>query len=137
MDIESIRNFCLSLPHADEKVQWGNDLLFRIGEKMFAVVGLEPGHGVAMSFKCTPEKFAELVEREGIIPAPYMARHHWVGLERFDALPDRELKPLLSIAYQLTLEKLPKKVRAQLETPSAPASKGRPKKTAKAPKKPN
>jgi predicted DNA-binding protein (MmcQ/YjbR family) len=118
MDIESIRSFCLSLPHTDEKVQWGNDLLFRIGEKMFAVAALEPGHGVALSFKCTPEKFAELVEQAGIIPAPYMARHHWVGLERFDALPDRELKPLLTNAYQMVLEKLPKKVQVGLDAPT-------------------
>ena len=115
MDIESIRSFCLSLPHADEKVQWGSDLLFRVGEKMFAVAALEPSHGVALSFKCTPEKFAELVEQEAIIPAPYMARHHWVGLERFDALPDRELKPLLTNAHQMVLQKLPKKVREALE----------------------
>ena len=118
MDIESVRTFCLSLPHADEKVQWGNDLLFRIGEKMFAVAALEPSHGVALSFKCTPEKFAELVEQEGIIPAPYMARHYWVGLERFDALPDRELKPLLKNAYQMVLEKLPKKAQAALAAPA-------------------
>jgi predicted DNA-binding protein (MmcQ/YjbR family) len=118
MDIESVRTFCLSLPHADEKVQWGNDLLFRIGDKMFAVAALEPSHGVALSFKCTPEKFAELVEQEGIIPAPYMARHYWIGLERFDALPDRELKPLLKNAYQMVLDKLPKKVRASLAASS-------------------
>ena len=123
MDIESVRSFCLSLPHADEKVQWGNDLLFRVGEKMFAVAALEPSHGVALSFKCTPEKFAELVEQEGIIPAPYMARHHWVGLERFDALPDRELKPLLTSAYQMVLEKLPKKVRAALDAPAKKSTK--------------
>ena len=118
MDIESVRKFCLSLPHADEKVQWGNDLLFRIGEKMFAVAALEPSHGVALSFKCTPEKFAELVEQQGIIPAPYMARHYWVGLERFDALPDRELKPLLKNAYQMVLEKLPRKAQAALAAPA-------------------
>ena len=118
MDIESVRKFCLSLPHADEKVQWGNDLLFRIGEKMFAVAALEPSHGVALSFKCTPEKFVELVEQQGIIPAPYMARHYWVGLERFDALPDRELKPLLKNAYQMVLEKLPKKAQAALAAPA-------------------
>lgn len=122
MDIESVRSFCLSLPHTNEKVQWGNDLLFRIGEKMFAVAALEPSHGVALSFKCTPEKFSELVEQEGIIPAPYMARHHWVGLERFDALTDRELKPLLTNAYQLTLEKLSKKLRAQLESTTSTKS---------------
>jgi len=119
MDIESVRSFCLSLPHTDEKVQWGDDLLFRIGEKMFAVAALEPSHGVALSFKCTPEKFAELVEQDGIIPAPYMARHHWVGLERFDALPDRELKALLTNSYRLTLEKLPKRLQLQLQSDTA------------------
>ena len=123
MDIESIRSFCLSLPHVDEKVQWGNDLLFRIGEKMFAVVALEPSHGVQMSFKCTPEKFAELVEEDGIIPAPYVARYHWVALERLDALPERELKELLKTAYQLVLEKLPKKARMKLDSPATKSKK--------------
>ena len=118
MDIESVRKFCLSLPHTDEIVQWENDLLFRIGGKMFAVVALEPSHGVVMSFKCTPEKFAELIERDGIIPAPYVARYHWVGFERYDAMGDRELKELLKISYQLVLDKLPKKIRAGLETPA-------------------
>ena len=120
MDIESIRKFCLSLPHTDEKVQWENDLLFRIGEKMFAVVALEPSHGVLMSLKCTPEKFAELIELDGIIPAPYVARYHWVAFEPFDALPDREVKELLKKAYELVLEKLPKKIKAGLQSqPSA------------------
>lgn len=120
MDLESIRSFCLSLPHVDEKVAWENDLLFRIGEKMFAVVALEPSHGVLMSFKCTPEKFAELIEQDGIIPAPYVARYHWVGFERFDAVPERELKELLTNAYHLVRDKLPKKIRDGLD--SAPAS---------------
>jgi predicted DNA-binding protein (MmcQ/YjbR family) len=116
MDLESIRTYCLSLPHVDEKVQWENDLLFRIGGKMFAVVALEPSHGVLMSCKCTPEKFAELVEQDGIIPAPYVARYHWVGFERFDALPERELKALLQNAYQLVRDKLPKKIRDGFDT---------------------
>lgn len=117
MDIESVRKFCLSLPHVTEDVQWKSDLLFRIGGKMFAVVGLEPSSDHCMSLKCTPETFAELTEREGIVPAPYVARYHWVALERFDALPERELKELLKKAYQLILEKLPKKTRTGLESP--------------------
>jgi predicted DNA-binding protein (MmcQ/YjbR family) len=125
MDIESIRSFCLSLPHVDEKVQWGNDLLFRIGEKMFAVVALETSHGVQMSFKCTPEKFAELVEEDGIIPAPYVARYHWVALERLDALPERELKELLKTAYQLVLERLPKNARMELDSTGTRSKKQR------------
>lgn len=114
MDVEQIRKCCLSMPHATEKVQWGNDLVFKIGEKMFAVVGLEPKHDTKLSFKCTPEKFAELVEHKGIIPAPYVARYHWVALQNLDALPARELKELLKNAYQLVHDKLPPKVRKQL-----------------------
>lgn len=120
MDIESVRKFCLSLPHVTEDVQWQSDLLFRIGGKMFAVIGLEPSSDHCMSFKCTPEKFAELTEQPGIVPAPYVARYHWVALERFDALPASELKELLPIAYQLILEKLPRKTRAALGSPATP-----------------
>ncbi|MFN2516676.1 MAG: MmcQ/YjbR family DNA-binding protein [Pyrinomonadaceae bacterium] len=126
MDVESVRKFCLSLPHVTEDVQWESDLLFRIGNKMFAVAALEPSSNHRMSFKCTPETFAELTERDGIVPAPYVARYHWVALERFDVLPERELKELLKIAYQLILEKLPKKSRVELESPGSISKKQRP-----------
>jgi predicted DNA-binding protein (MmcQ/YjbR family) len=115
MDNESIREFCLSLPHATERVQWGDDLLFCIGEKMFTVLALEPSHGVCLSFKCTPESFVELVKRDGIVPAPYLARYHWVALEHFAALSDKELKAAIKNSYALVLEKLPKKIRTQFE----------------------
>jgi predicted DNA-binding protein (MmcQ/YjbR family) len=115
MDLESIRKHCLSMPHATERVQWGNDLLFCIGNKMFAVAGLDAKYPTKLSFKCTPEKFAELVEQEGIIPAPYVARYHWVALEDLNALPAKELKALLKNAYQLVHDKLPKKVKDNLK----------------------
>src|SRR5438876_6734196 len=114
MDQESVREFCLSLPHAKERVQWGNDLLFCIGETMFAVLALDTSYGHVMSFKCTPEKFAELTEQDGIVPAPYVARYHWVALERFGALKEAELKALLRNSYEMVLAKLPKKLRTQL-----------------------
>jgi len=120
MDIETVRAYCLSFPHVTEEVLWGNDLVFKIGGKMFAVIGLDPASGHCMSFKCTPEKFAELTEEDGIDPAPYVARYHWVALERFNALREKELKALLSEAYDLVLEKLPKKTRAELESKGAP-----------------
>jgi predicted DNA-binding protein (MmcQ/YjbR family) len=114
MDIESTHAFCLSFPHVTEEVLWGNDLVFKIGGKMFAVIGLDSASDHCMSFKCTPEKFAELIERNGIVPAPYVARYHWVALESFDALREKELKALLSNSYDLVFEKLPKKMKAQL-----------------------
>ena len=119
MDIETLRRYCLSLPRATEGIQWGNDLLFRIGGKMFAVVALERTP-TSISFKCTPEQFAELIEREGIIPAPYMARNNWVMLESLDVLPRAELKRLIKDSYGLVAAKLPKKVPAQLGLISSP-----------------
>ncbi|MDX6559091.1 MAG: hypothetical protein QOF72_2140, partial [Blastocatellia bacterium] len=117
MDIEQVHAYCLSFPHVTEVVLWGNDLVFKIGGKMFAVIGLDPASDHCMSFKCTPEKFAELIEEDGIVPAPYVARYHWVALERFNALSEKELKALLRTAYDQVLEKLPKRARADLATP--------------------
>ena len=103
---------CRALPGSTEDVKWGADLVFSVGGKMFTVVCLDPPHTVA--FKCTPESFAELTEREGIIPAPYMARNNWVMLESLDALPRAELKRLIRDSYDMVAAKLPKKVRAGL-----------------------
>ncbi len=114
MDIEWVRRHCLAMPHATESVQWGADLLLKVGGKIFAVLPLEPA-AVCMSFKCTPEEFAELIERPGIIPAPYLARYHWVALETEDALSAAEIKRLLRHSYDMVLEKLPKKTRAALK----------------------
>lgn len=109
MDIEAIREYCLSLLHATEGVQWDNDLLFRIGGKIFAVTSLDLSPN-RLSFKCTPEKFAELLEIDGIIPAPYMARNKWVTVQRLDALSDKELRELIQNSYDMIFAKLPKKI---------------------------
>jgi predicted DNA-binding protein (MmcQ/YjbR family) len=109
MNIEELREFCLSLPHATEDVKWGADLCFCVGAKMFAVTGFDSCG--RLSFKCTPEKFSELIEREGIIPAPYVARYNWVYVENPEALAESELKDLISKSYQLVFDKLPPKVR--------------------------
>ena len=129
MDSESVRAHCLSFPHATENVQWGNDLVFKIAGKMFAVMALEGPVKYIMSFKCTEEKFNELIEQEGMDPAPYVARNKWVAIERLDVLSDKELKSLLRKSYDLVVEKLPKRVREQLGAPTAAAT--RPKKSSR------
>jgi predicted DNA-binding protein (MmcQ/YjbR family) len=106
----------MKLPHSTEEVLWGGDLVFKIGGKMYAVTALEPT-AIWMSFRCTPENFAELTERPGIVPAPYLARHHWVALENEEALPVAEIKKLLAESYELVLTKLPKKKQAELRLP--------------------
>jgi predicted DNA-binding protein (MmcQ/YjbR family) len=114
MTLEKLRQHCLSFPGATEQIQWGADLVFKVGGKMFCVACTETAPNV-MSFKCDDETFAELCEREGIIPAPYMARAKWVALERWDTLNDRELKPFVAEAYRLVKQKLSKKAQAALE----------------------
>ena len=121
MNLDSIRDYCLSLPHATEDIQWGNDLLFRISGKIFTGINLEPPH--SLSLKCTPEKFDELIELDGIIPAPYVARNKWVMLERLDALSDSELKRLIKISYEMIFAKLTKKAQAELGGTKTPAAK--------------
>lgn len=111
--IDWIRAYCLSLPHTTETVQWGNNLVFKIGGKMYAIAALEPDD-YWLSFKCTAEDFAELTEREGIAPAPYLARAHWVSLQSEDALPAAEIRRLIRQAYEQVLAKLPKKTRTAL-----------------------
>ena len=114
MTLESLRRFCKQLPYVTEDVKWGTDLCFLIGGKMFAVACLDAVDGHAVSFKCTPEKFAELVEVSGIIPAPYMARNHWVTLERFDALRDAEIQAYIRGSYAMVKAKLTRSAQVAL-----------------------
>jgi predicted DNA-binding protein (MmcQ/YjbR family) len=116
MNIEKTREYCLSLPGVTEEVLWGNDLVFKIGGKMFTVIGLGDEVAYRMSFKCAPEEFAELTERAGVDPAPYAARYHWVSLKRFDTLPQAELKRLIKDSYEMVKAKLPKKFLKQLSS---------------------
>lgn len=108
MNLDALREHCLSFPDATENVQWGADLVFKVGGKMFTVASTEPGE-TKVSFKCTPEEFAELVEQDGIKPADYVARYHWVTLLRWDALPDREIRRLVKDSFEMVRAKLPKK----------------------------
>jgi predicted DNA-binding protein (MmcQ/YjbR family) len=110
MNIDQLRKLCLSFPGATEQIQWGDDLLFKVAGKMFAVTRLEPAK-VWLSLKANPENFAELTERPGVIPAPYLARAKWISLETPDALPDAEIAELVRQSYELVLAKLPRKMR--------------------------
>ena len=114
MDVEWARGYCMGLPHTTETVQWGANLVFKDGGKMYAMAELEDADHW-LSFKCSPEDFAELCEREGIIPAAYLARAQWVTLETEDAIPRAELKRLLRQAYDLVFAKLPKRTQAGLK----------------------
>lgn len=116
MNIDWIREICLSVPGTTEEQVWEKDLIFKVAGKMFAHTVLIPAP-VWLSFKASPENFAELTERAGIIPAPYLARAQWVALETKDALSPEELSRLLHESYGMVVAKLPKKTRESLSTP--------------------
>ena len=113
------------MPGATEQVQWGDDLVFKVGGKMFAVMPLEPGGPATagrpgredwpwLSLKCSPEEFAELTERPGVRPAAYLARAKWISIESEDALAREEVERLLRKSYELVVAKLPKRTQAQI-----------------------
>ncbi len=122
MDNERVRAFCLSLPHVAETVNWGHHLVFwagdrDIGGKMFAMTDLDgTGYGVLL-FHCGAERFHELVEVEGIVPSPYLAKAHWVTLLRWDVLRPREIEDELRRAHALIFDKLPKRTKTVLALP--------------------
>ena len=122
MDNERIREICLKLPHAAETLNWGHHLVYwagdrDIGGKMFAMTDLD-GTGIGVLwFHCGTERFHELLEREGILPAPHLARAHWVAVERGDVLRQREIEDELRRAHALIFEKLSQKTKAVLALP--------------------
>jgi predicted DNA-binding protein (MmcQ/YjbR family) len=122
MDNERIRTICMALPHVVETVNWGHHLVYwagdrNLGGKMFAMTDLEgTGTGV-LWFHCGAERFHELLEIDGIIPAPYLARAHWVTLERWDALRARQIEDELKRAHDLIFSRLPARTRTLLAIP--------------------
>jgi predicted DNA-binding protein (MmcQ/YjbR family) len=123
MDAERARAFLLTLPHAAETLQWGANLVFwagdkAIGGKMFCLINLEAdGHG-PISFAAGPERYAELLEREGFGPAPYLARAFWVAAESWTVLRPAEWQAELRAAHALIFAKLPKRTRDVLALPT-------------------
>jgi predicted DNA-binding protein (MmcQ/YjbR family) len=124
MTLDTIRRLCLSLPGVTEDIKWEDDLVFSVGGKMFVVAMLEPPHRV--SFKCDDETFAELVERDNVIPAPYLARAKWVSIESLGTGMDwRELEGRVRRSYELVKAGLPKRVQAELGRSPSRGRRGR------------
>ena len=104
MENDFIRTICLKFPDVTEDIKWGHDLCFLIGEKMFCVTGAEGEFGV--SLKVNDEEFEELSTRDGIIPAPYLARHRWIFVNNPKCFSKKEWEHYLKQSYELIKSKL-------------------------------
>ena len=108
MNVEQLREFCLSLPHATEDVKLGNDLCFCIGGKMFCVTSFSST--LKASLKVTDKEFEELSTSPGIVPASYMARHKWIYIQDANRFNKKQWEHYVRQSYELVRAKLPKKV---------------------------
>lgn len=106
MNVDALRAYCLSFPQATENLQWGDDLCFKIRGKIFAILGVT-AVPQKLCFKCSAETFADLIEREGIQPAPYVGRYKWVILDHLDALNSDETKDLIRQSYAMVAANAP------------------------------
>jgi predicted DNA-binding protein (MmcQ/YjbR family) len=127
MNVDQLRGICLSFAGTTEQIQWGDDLVFKVAGKMFAVTPLVPGYNW-LSLKVSPESFVELTERPGIIPAPYLARAKWIAIETPNVVSAPEVETLLRTSYDLVVAKLPRRTRENLAsaTPAAGTKKAAP-----------
>jgi len=107
MDIETFREYCLSLPGTTEGMKWEH-LCFMIEEKIFVIIAIDEGN--SFSTKCTPEEFDELTAHDGIRQAYHMAKRQWVQIANLDVLNDEALKQRVQTSRALVLSKLSKKI---------------------------
>ncbi|MYN05790.1 MmcQ/YjbR family DNA-binding protein [Pseudoduganella aquatica] len=113
MKLEKAIAVCRALPGATEDIKWGADLVFSVGEKMFAVTG-NCADAEGISFKVDDERFLELTDRPGIIAAPYLARAKWVKIVDFKAVSDAEAAELLTRSHAIIFGKLTKKLQREI-----------------------
>jgi predicted DNA-binding protein (MmcQ/YjbR family) len=124
MDAERLRDYLLHMPHVVETMQWGANLVYWVGDKaiggkMFALVNLDDDRKAVLSFAAGPERYPELLETEGVFPAPYLARAHWVAIQHWGVFRSTDLEQHLELARRLIYNKLPKKTRELLNLPPA------------------
>ena len=113
MNIESVRNYCLSLPHATEDFPFDETTLaFRIGGKIFAMIDLENAEWFVL--KCEPDYAIELRDRYSeITGAWHMNKKHWNQLNLFGSLTDALICELICHSYNEVVKKMPRKLKIE------------------------
>jgi predicted DNA-binding protein (MmcQ/YjbR family) len=112
--LAALRRFCLALPGASETVQWGEDRVYKVGGKMFAVCGMDGRRLRGLSIKVSDDSALILTRLPGIVPAPYLARAGWVRLDRLDRLPPDQLRGYVRRSHALVVAGLSRRRREGL-----------------------
>ncbi len=116
----TLEKFIFSLPAVTRVIQWGGNHVFKVGGKMFAIIGPPENRMHGLLFKASGASYAILTQQKGIGPAPYLARANWVRLEKLSALTGEELRAYVTRAHAIVASGLSKKKRASLGIAAEP-----------------
>jgi predicted DNA-binding protein (MmcQ/YjbR family) len=114
LNIEEIRDHCLSKPGVTEDTPFGEDtLVFRVGEKLFLLTSISTG--TQFNVKCDPELAVELRERHSEVqPGYHMNKKHWNTVHTDGSLSRKQIREMIDHSYELVFNSLPKKVRDEI-----------------------
>lgn len=116
MDIEQLRDYCLSKSGAEESLPFGPDtLVYKAGGKVFLLVGLN-NEELRFNVKCDPDKAIELREQFScVLPGYHMNKKHWNTIVVDGSVSSKQLKEWIDHSYNLIIDSLPKKIRDSLK----------------------
>jgi len=112
ISVAQIEALCSRWPGVTRDIKWGDNLVFSVAGKMFVMTHADGREGGRLAFKVADERFLELTDQPGVIPAPYLARARWVCVTEPARFTTAELQALLLDAYATVRAKLTKKLQA-------------------------
>ena len=115
MNIEAFREYCLAKPGVTESFPFDAEtLVFKVGGKMFALIGLEHAHEA--NLKCDPERALQLrMDWEEIRPGYHMSKLHWNTVSFTGRLSHSLILELIDHSYELVFANLPKKLKLEIQ----------------------
>lgn len=116
MNIESLRDYCLSKKAVTESFPFGEDtLVFKVGEKIFLLTGLNSPN--SFNVKCDPEKAISLREEfSEIIPGYHMNKKHWNTVYMNGSLTNKQLQEMIDHSYELVFNSLKKSIQLEINS---------------------
>jgi predicted DNA-binding protein (MmcQ/YjbR family) len=114
LSTERLAKLCSGWPGVTRDIKWGDALVFSVGGKMFVVTSAERGQDGRLMFKVADERFLELTDQEGMAPAPYLARAHWIAVTDRRLFTTSALEKLIRGAYLEVRSRLSKKMQAAI-----------------------
>jgi predicted DNA-binding protein (MmcQ/YjbR family) len=114
MDAHELESLCGAWPGVTRSIKWEDDLVFSVAGKMFVVTALRGPHKHRISFKVEADRFLELTDQPGMMPAPYMARAFWISVTEPERFSRAQLEAFVRRSYELVRAGLSKKLQARL-----------------------